>query len=138
MQISFNLPHVFYPGSSPRDNALVLRALLEFLIDVNTSYLRFHRVLPLYQSGVYYKRTQTWDCIPSLYALGYGDCKSLTAALVSEYRSKGIAADPVFRFNPNDRGGNDFHILVETVKGFEDPSRRLGMGANENAYFKQG
>jgi hypothetical protein len=31
--------------------------------------------------------------------------------------------------------GQQYHILVQTVGGWEDPSRALGMGRNENAYF---
>jgi len=50
--------------------------------------------------------------------------------LIAEYTLRGIPAKPVFRWNP--RGDSkDFHILVQTYSGFEDPSRHLGMGKNE-------
>lgn len=144
MQITFSLPHVFYPGSSRDEDASALRALLECLIRLNQAYLRVHAVPGLYQSGVVYGRTEVWDTIPALYERGYGDCKSLTAALVAEYRKKGIIAQPVFRWvqRPNG-GGSDYHILVqreacaECPTGFEDPSKVLGMGKNENAHFRR-
>jgi hypothetical protein len=66
---------------------------------------------------------------------GYGDCKSLTAWRVAEYRKKGIVAGAVFRWANNSSGGLDFHILVQTEKGYEDPSKVLGMGRDENAQY---
>lgn len=138
MQITFDVPHVFNPKASRSENAAVLTTLLECLIRVNRIYLKRHpRTKPLYRSGVVYGRTEIWDSIPALYSRGYGDCKSLTAALVAEYREHNIPSAPVFRFNPNSDGSTDYHILVETKTGFEDPSRVLGMGKNENAYFKR-
>lgn len=132
----------FMPGSTEDANAHALRALLDCLIDLNTNYLRFSgkKVIPtLYHSGVYYERTQIWDTIPGLYKLGYGDCKSLTAALIAQYRSQGIQAEPVFRFirRPDGSGALDFHILVQTEDGFEDPSKVLGMGKNEVAPIRR-
>jgi len=133
MRIIYDLPHVFNPLADPKENAYVLSALLDCLVSINEAYLRDHTVLDLYHSGVVYGRTEHWDCIPALYAKGYGDCKSLSAALIAQYRKKGIEAEPVFRWIRNSGGGTDFHILVQTIKGFEDPSKVLGMGRNENA-----
>lgn len=82
-----------------------------------------------------YARTQVWEPIPALYKRGYGDCKSLTAALIAQYRLAGKKARPVFRFVPRPDGGTDYHILVQTERGFEDPSKVLGMGKNEVAKF---
>ena len=48
-------------------------------------------------------------------------------------RKQGVMTNPVFRWIPNSTGGISYHILVQTPQGFEDPSRALGMGANENA-----
>jgi len=137
MQITLDLPHVFFPGSHSEDNAYALRALLECLININRAYLRNHAVPALYRSGVVYGRTQIWDSIPALYKKGYGDCKSLTAALIAEYRNQGIECKPVFRWRNRESapGVRDFHILVHTAKGFEDPSKVLGMGKNENEPF---
>jgi hypothetical protein len=136
MQITFDLPHVFVPGSTPEENAPVLKAMLECLISVNSAYRKTNPAcLPLYQSGVVYGRTVWWQSIPALYLAGKGDCKSLSAALISEYRQHGIEAKPVFRWIRKPNGVSDFHILVLTPRGFEDPSKVLGMGSNENARY---
>jgi hypothetical protein len=139
MRIAYNLPYVFRPGASPTENAQVLRIMLDCLISLNQAYLQNHTVPDLYQSGVIYGRTRIWDPIPALYARGYGDCKSVSAALIAQYRKKGIDCAPVFRWihtkDPNRAGETDYHILVQTAKGFEDPSKVLGMGRNENARY---
>jgi hypothetical protein len=128
MLISLDLPHVFYPGSNPKENALALRIMLDALIALNTEFLREHRVPQLYASGVRYGRTTVWDTIPALYNRTYGDCKSLTAALVAERRFAGLPADPVFRWIRNPDNSTDYHILVAVGGGrFEDPSKVLGM-----------
>ena len=119
------------------DNAYALRILLDCLVALNRAYLRTHAVPTLYRSGVRYGRTVEWDPIPALYQRGYGDCKSLAAAYIAELRGRGETADPVFRWVKNAEGGTDFHILVHTFRGFEDPSKVLGMGADENARFAQ-
>ncbi len=136
MHIRFNMPHVFFPGAPTVENAEALRILLDCLINLNRVYLRSHSAPALYQSGVRYGRTRLWEPIPALYARGYGDCKSLSAAFIAQAREKGYHADPVFRWVRNAQTGNiDFHILVQMAHGFEDPSKRLGMGSNENAHF---
>lgn len=140
MQFELDCPHVFYPGSSQVQNAYALRALLDCLISLNQAYLRDNACKPLYRSGVVYGRTTVWDTIPALYARGYGDCKSLSAALIAQLRTQGHAADPVFRWKKNSNGSTDYHILVKTPlvsNGFEDPSKKLGMGRDENAYFRR-
>ena len=133
MQITFNLPHVFNPASNPVDNAYALRALLDCLVSINLAYLKRHPAPALYKSGVVYGRTVIWDSIPALYDRGYGDCKSLSDALIAEYRIKKIACEPAFRWIRNDNGSTDFHILVQVGDRFEDPSKKLGMGRSENA-----
>lgn len=138
MQITFDLPHVFFPGSSSEENAYALRALLDCLITLNRAYLRNHAVPALYRSGVVYGRTKVWDTIPALYQRGYGDCKSLSAALIAEYREQGIECQPVFRWVQRANGVKDFHILVQRGNVFEDPSKQLGMGKNENVHFRGG
>lgn len=135
MQITFNLPHVFFPGSDRTENAEVLEVLLDTAIRINGIYLRKmkrtgHSVPSLYESGVVYSRTRWWEPIPALYERGYGDCKSLTAAIIAEYQHKGVACRPVFRWNPNPES-TDYHILVQTATEFQDPSKILGMGKDE-------
>jgi len=131
MRIYMDLGGVFHPGASDEDNALALQALLESLIQVNRVYLRrYPRTPNLYKSGVRYGRTRVWDSIPDLITRRFGDCKSLSAMYVAELRHAGEKAKPVFRFMTNPQTGHkDFHILVQRDrgKGFEDPSRKLGM-----------
>jgi hypothetical protein len=137
MDITFNIPHAFSPDSPLDENADVLRILLDCQVRLNRAYLRTHAVPALYQSGVRYGRTVIWEPIPALYARGYGDCKSLAPALIAQYLECGVDCCPVFRWTRRPDGSRelDFHILVQTAKGFEDPSRILGMGRNENAPY---
>lgn len=134
MDITFSVPHVFYQGSSQDENADALRILLDALIRVNLAYLHHHSVPALYQAGVVYGRTEIWDSIPALYARKFGDCKSLTAALVAQYLIKGIEAKPEFRFLPMPDGSTEYHILVRVNGVNEDPSKRLGMLEYEAAH----
>lgn len=136
MLIEFNLPHVFEPGSSRVENARALAALLRCLVDLNLAYLEDHPdTAPLYQSGVYYDRTTWWEPIPALYARGFGDCKSLSAARIAELRRAKQPCRAVFRWHENTDGSLLFHILIDKPGGWEDPSKRLGMGTHENAPF---
>ena len=96
---------------------------------------RGHTVPTLYGSGVVYARTTWWENIPALYKRQWGDCKSLSCTLVAEYQMRGINAKPVFRFNPLPTS-TDYHILVQNGNKYEDPSKVLGMGKDENAYFR--
>jgi hypothetical protein len=127
--VIFNFPNILEANSEHTDNAKVIRACLDYLVYVNRMYLARHpHTLPLYNSGVFYKRTQVWDSIPALYARGYGDCKSLASALVAQYLQNGIQAKPVHRSSPRGVGTlSDYHVLVQTLDGFEDPSKVLGM-----------
>ena len=161
MEIGLNLPHVFNPGSSQVDNACALRALLDCMVALNLAYLRYHSAAPLYRSGVVYGRTKIWEPTPALYLpnkhprqsermqlwepMGLsggakrGDCKSLACALIAEYHNQGIKDYPEFRFVKRADGSGflDFHILVRTPAGNEDPSRKLGMGAEEiNRFYR--
>lgn len=138
MDITFSIPHVFYPGSDQDENAYALRALLDCLVRLNRGYLRSHSVPTLYRSGVRFGRTKEWDSIPALYAKKVGDCKSLSAALIAEYLEQGIPCRPGFRWIPGSNGQMLYHILVQTANGWEDPSKKLGMldgGRNENDWF---
>jgi hypothetical protein len=129
-------------------NAEALSALLGCLTTIDTIFLKYRciqkdskivcAVPRLYDSGVVYDRTVVWDSTPALYSRRYGDCKSLTCALVAEYRMMGKPANPVFRWvRRTTENDMIFHILVQTPQGFEDPSKVLGMNAHENSYFQR-
>lgn len=145
MLIPYSMPHVFYRGSNKLLNARTLRLSMEYLTGCNRVFLEEISRLgavplkyrSLYQSGIVYDRTVEWEPIPALSLRGYGDCKSLTAAWVAQARFfKRVACRPVFRFVDNADGSTDYHILVELANGtFEDPSKVLGMGADEVAKF---
>jgi hypothetical protein len=136
MRIPFELPHVFEPSTPRAENSIALAALQECLVTLNIAFLSAHRVSPIYRAGVVYGRTHEWDTVPAILARGFGDCKSLAPWLVAQYRMQGVEARPSFRYAKNPRSGYlDFHILVQTARGFEDPSKVLGMGADENQRF---
>jgi hypothetical protein len=141
--ISYHLPTLFRPGSSPVENAEVLQVLEEALIAIDIIHMRHHPETPELidpRFGVRYGRTDEWQTIPALFLAGYGDCKSLTAMRVAQHRVKGNKwARPVFRFRRNSSGGTDYHILVQIgVNKFEDPSKECGMTDNEWAHFSRG
>jgi hypothetical protein len=137
--------HVFYPGSNKLLNARTLRASMDYLTTLNRIFLEEvsrSGAVPLkwrdlYKSGIVYDRTVWWEPIPALVQRGYVDCKSLSAAWIAQahfFRQQ--PCRPVFRFVDNDDGSTDYHILVELPNGtFEDPSKVLGMGADEVAKF---
>jgi len=136
----FDLPSLFGTDSTPNQDGAALQALLVGLITLNRAFLVNHAVPDLYRCGVIYGRTDIWDTIPALYApkstrngaQPYGDCKSVSACLVAERLKKGQEALPVFRWIRTPLGTKDYHILVLTPDGFEDPSKVLGMGRDEN------
>jgi len=139
--VTFDLPQCFDSASDPVSNAVALQALLHCLGAIDLIYLQMRPgcIAPLYESGVVYDRTQVWDSIPALYQRGFGDCKSLTAALVAEYAAQGIKSKPVFRWMVDKKDNQtNYHILVMGPNGtFEDPSKVCGMEENENSYFKR-
>jgi hypothetical protein len=138
--IRFDLPGMFSPDRSAgayTANARTLRALVEALIELNMIYLRAHPYTPrLYDMGIRYGRTQIWDTVSAFQERGFGDCKTLTAILCAERRLAGRECDPVHRFMLRKDNGLDYHILVARDDGsYEDPSKVLGMGKNENSRF---
>jgi len=127
--IPFVLSHEFSGGASAEENSFALRALLVALIALDRRYLRNHpNTPPLYASGVVYMKTPGWLTIEAMYRKGYGDCKSLAAALIAERAEQGIECRPVFRDIKRGDGGYEFHILVQCPDGrYEDPSKICGM-----------
>lgn len=142
MDITYDFPHVFRGGADRVENAQVLEAMLHMLARVNYIHLRRSarrgRFVPsLYESGVVYGRTRKWLPIPAMYKNTFADCKSLTAAIIAEMMMKDKECRPVFRWKP-DGDSTDYHILVQLPRGrFEDPSKRLGMGADEVAKYTE-
>lgn len=142
MDLTFSFPHVFHPQSNAKEDAYVLRAALDFLTLVDLEYLRNHAAPSLYSSRVVYGRTREWLSIPAVIKLGYADCKSLSAWRIAEAifnREFSTAPVPTFRWKYRNDNTHikDFHVLIQTPDGYECPSRRLGMGKEEN-YFAKG
>ena len=133
MEIVFSMPHVFYPGSNLEENARAIMTSVEYLIALDVDYLKRHATPSLYDDEVCYKRTVEWEPIPAVQLRGHGDCKSLAAWRIAEYRIRGIPAKPVFRWRSRPDGFLDYHILIQLNQGrWEDPSKTLGMTAIEN------
>jgi hypothetical protein len=135
--VTFGIDDAFHLHSSKTENAIVLRALLDCLIELNLICLDAYPTLPkLYESGVFYRlmpSKEPWDTIPTMFHRGFSDCKSLVAARIAELRREGNSAIPVFR-NIQDGWGTMFHILILHSNGqWECPSRLLGMNAGQEA-----
>lgn len=141
MIIPFNISQAFYPGANKVLNAKALRRLMQLLVGLNRDYLieckrEKHPVPDLYVSGVYYARTTVWEPVRDLYARTWGDCKSLSGAMVAQLQLKGVRCEPVFRWVERPNGNTDYHILVQMPGGkFEDPSKVLGMPHDEITDF---
>jgi len=129
--VVFTVGGAFHPRASKADNATILRALLDCLIELDVICLKTCPSIPgLYQTPVYYHLMPSqapWETNVTLFRRGYGDCKSLVAARIAELRVRGKVAIPVFR-HVKDNWGTMFHILILHGDGrWECPSRALGM-----------
>lgn len=137
----FLVDRAFTPRASAAMNAHVLETLLAALCALDRLWLQYcpAKFPLLHDSGIYYARTEVWDTIPALYARGFGDCKSLSACLVAEFRQSGLWCRPVFRFKGTP-SATMFHILVMLEDGtWRDPSADLGMHAyQENPEISYG
>jgi len=119
----------------------VLKILLWALIALNLEYLKKNPGTPsLYKSGVRFIREregeELWPTIGEVIKAGGGDCEDLAAWRVAELRNSGIPARPAWRHRlvrmPSGQEATLYHILVFIPgRGYEDPSRLLGMGTNE-------
>jgi hypothetical protein len=112
MEVPFGISGAFYPGSDKELNSAYLEILLNALVELDREYLRSvakqgHRIPHLYESGIRYGRTLSWDTIPDLYAKGFGDCKSLTAAFCAQALEAGAQCRPSFRFRYRTRADKD-------------------------------
>lgn len=129
--VVFKIDTAFSPRASKKQNAIALETLLAALCALNRIWLQYHPgAFPLLcDSSVYYRRTDIWDTIPALLSRGYGDCKSLSACEVAEFREHGIWSRPVFRFQGTP-ASTMFHILIMLEDGsWKDPSAERGMNS---------
>jgi hypothetical protein len=117
-----------------------LQIMLDGLVAMNVLYLRAHpRTPPLYRAGIVYHREppgrDEWATIPRVLEVGNGDCEDLAGWRTAELQRLGEHArafPKLVRQNPD--GTKLFHILVRRGNGtVEDPSRKLGMGAEHGA-----
>jgi hypothetical protein len=126
--VVFRIDRAFHTRSSKQENAAALEVLLAGLCALNRIWLQcYPNTPPLSATPVYYERTVVWDTIPALLSRGFGDCKSLTACEVAEFREQGFWCRPVFRFQ-GDPSAIMFHILIMLEDGtWKDPSAERGM-----------
>ncbi len=119
----------------------VLKILLWSLVQLNREYLRVNPNTPkLYSSGVRFIREregeEIWPDIGACIRMGGGDCEDLACWRVAELLEAGIPARPAWRSRkvrmPSGSIARLYHILVWTPQGFEDPSRKLGMGSKDD------
>lgn len=109
--------------------AQLIAGAVEWLASVNLAYLVAHPETPaLYASGVRYRteRDDSWSDVPITLAAGSGDCEDLTAWRLAELWRDSRRAWAVVEAQPYP-GGVEYHVLVETPEGLEDPSEILGM-----------
>lgn len=89
--------------------------------------LRARSFPKLYASGVKYRREgfgkERWQVPSETVKLGCGDCEDLAAWRAAELRVAGIKARAIcVRVRPG-----LIHCVVQTERGREDPSKKLGM-----------
>ena len=120
---------------------------MEALCLVNQAQIRYQKRLgkpvpPLYSSGVRYQRedgTEDWQDIHTTLRKMWGDCEDLACYRVAELREvyKRPAAPFVTWFSAGPGDGFHYHALLwakapDGVWRIEDPSRKLGMGWEED------
>lgn len=117
---------------SAKKAAEIITILLRALVESNLDYLAENPDVPdPYRAGVIYERedgTERWKSIPKIIADGRGDCEDLACYLAAYWVYRGIRpVSLVVRWYRRPLGRRLFHILVRGPRGYEDPSRRLGM-----------
>jgi hypothetical protein len=133
--VVFRIDRAFNTRSSKQENAIALEVLLAALCALNRIWLQcYPGTPPLYATPVFYERTVVWDTIPALLSRGFGDCKSLTACEIAEFRESGVWCRPVFRFQ-GDPSAIMFHILIMFEDGtWKDPSAERGMHSYQETH----
>jgi hypothetical protein len=112
--------------------AKVITMLLRALVECNLDYLEKHPNTPHpYRAGIRYRREdgkERWKSIPKIIEDGEGDCEDLAAYLAAYLVHRGERpVSVVLRSRVQPSGARLFHVLVRGPRGYEDPSRRLGM-----------
>lgn len=113
--------------------ALILRPILNALVEANRRFLRAHNVPGIYESGVRYANEppgtiEEFAAIPVMLKRGWGDCDDLAPWRVAELREQGEMARIRIQWKPMRDGRKMFHVLVRRADGsLEDPSALLGM-----------
>lgn len=132
----------FAPGVDIEHGMVVLRVLLNALYEIDCDQLERDPSLPsLFKAGVRYKReargVEEWQDVSETVRRGHGDCEDLACYLAAEITVRhGIAARPDFTLReivkPDGEVTKMFHIFTRLPNGVRiDPSRLLGMGAND-------
>lgn len=106
-------------------------AALEGLTRLNVELMGQKRYPPLYSSSVRYKDEprDVWRHCEDVFSEGWGDCEDLSACRAAELRVSG--EDPAAAVCTYQSGPHRYHAVVRRGDGtIEDPSRVLGMGAN--------
>lgn len=117
------------------DHIEVLTLLANTLTERNVRYLRRNPgIPPLYRIGVSYEQESAdgpdddWRDIPTMLALGRGDCDDLACMRAAELRVRGQNARPFISHARVNGGVNLYHVRVMLPSGqIEDPSALLGM-----------
>ncbi len=116
--------HLWNVGAGLPYSEEATQALIDGLTAVNAAWLRHHSAPPLYSSGVTYRRErgrEHWQAIPEVLKRRTGDCEDLAAWRAAELQAAGKKARAVLiKIRPR-----QYHVVVETPAGREDPSRRL-------------
>jgi len=122
-----------------------LLLMFEALVNIDQLWIRTHRnsTPPLYKANVRYERefgTELWCDIPTIMEKGYGDCEDLAAWRCAEIREAGGKSSPYVTYKKVE-GRFHYHAIIKRAgvnpatgkfgKFLEDPSRRLGMGWEE-------
>lgn len=115
-----------------RRTAKIILMLVRALVECNLDYLEEHPETPHpYRAGIRYRRevrAERWKSIPKVIEDGEGDCEDLAAYLAAYLVHRGEKpVSLVLRWKEQPSGGRLFHVLVRGPRGYEDPSRRLGM-----------
>lgn len=115
-------------GYAPHEQAAIVCAIIETLVEANRIFLRRMRGLvpEIYRSDVRYTVTESWQDIPSLLASKAGDCKSLVAWRIAEHREAGRDARVHIVFQ-HEEARDRMHVQLLTDGQIEDPSAVLGM-----------